>query len=138
MMAVVRRSWSAARWRGQWVTDIARSLCRRADDGAITAEFSVVLPAVILVAAVLLSLCRAVVVTMDCQDAASAAARSMMIEQDQSIAVEAARASAGDQVSVSVSDAGTRYDVTVQCPVLPGPMHVIPASVRAVASVAKQ
>ena len=44
-----------------------------ADEGAVTAEFAVVLPAVILVAVVLIALARTVTVSMSCQDAAAVA-----------------------------------------------------------------
>ncbi|KFJ04283.1 TadE family type IV pilus minor pilin [Bifidobacterium tsurumiense] len=114
------------------------SIWFKADAGSATAEFSIVLPAVLVVAAVLLSLCRAVVVTMDCQDAASAAARAMMLSADQQEARMAARTTAGEHVQVSITDVGNRYEVLVKCTAMPGPLHVIPAMVEAHAAVVKQ
>lgn len=49
-----------------------------ADRGAATAEFAVVLPAVAMVAMVLLCLTRTVTVSMRCQDAASAVVRELV------------------------------------------------------------
>lgn len=52
-----------------------------ADRGAVTAEFAVVLPAVAMVAMVLLCLTRTVTVSMRCQDAASAVVRELVTRE---------------------------------------------------------
>lgn len=52
-----------------------------ADSGAATAEFAVVLPAVAMVAMVLLCLTRTVTVSMRCQDAASAVVRELVTRE---------------------------------------------------------
>ena len=52
-----------------------------ADRGAATAEFAVVLPAVAMVAMVLLCLTRTVTVSMRCQDAASAVVRELVTRE---------------------------------------------------------
>lgn len=62
-----------------------------ADEGAVTAEFAVVLPAVILVAVVLIALARTVTVSMSCQDAAAVAVREIVVAGDESDPVGAAR-----------------------------------------------
>ena len=63
-----------------------------ADEGAVTAEFAVVLPAVILVAVVLIALARTVTVSMSCQDAAAVAVREIVVAGDESDPVGAAQA----------------------------------------------
>ena len=72
-----------------------------ADSGAATAEFAVVLPAVAMVAMVLLCLTRTVV----------------------------ASGIAGEGAVVSVADDGHSIRVTAQCPVLPDPFGVLPVKV---------
>ena len=53
-----------------------RRHARDADCGTVTAEFAVVLPCVAAVAILVLCLGRASIVSMNCQDAAAAGARS--------------------------------------------------------------
>ncbi|MCH9276765.1 pilus assembly protein [Bifidobacterium amazonense] len=102
---------------------------RTADEGAATAEFAVVLPAVVAVAVLLICLARTVVVSMDCQDAAAAAARALVVAGDDADPHATARAVAGDDVSVSVAQDGDLATVTVQCPVIPDPIGVLPTDV---------
>lgn len=107
----------------------------RLDAGAVTAEFAVVLPAVILVATVLMGLARTVVVAMACQDAAAVAVREIVVAGDGADPIGAAMAVAGSEISV---DVGAENDeivtVTVSCPVIPDPMGVLPTRVSAVAA----
>lgn len=102
---------------------------RRADEGAVTAEFAVVLPSVVAIAALILALSRAVIVSMDCQDAAAAAARELVVSGDAADPAAVARAVAGDGASARVTRSGATITVVVQCPVLPGPLGIVPAKV---------
>lgn len=107
---------------------------RIADEGSVTAEFAVVLPAVVMVALLLIGLTRTVAVTMQCQDAAAVAVRELVVSGERSDPQSAAQAVAGDGVSVSVQHNGDRVSVTVTCPVLPGPLDVLPTRVTAEAA----
>lgn len=111
-----------------------RTWLSRHDAGAATAEFAMVLPAVVMVAAVLLGMTRTVIVSMDCQDAASAVARQQLVAatadpQDTTDPQATARAVAGEGASASVSRSGDDIHVVVQCPVLPDPFGVLPTKV---------
>ena len=103
---------------------------RHADEGSATAEFAVVLPSVAAVAMLMLCLGRAVVVSMDCQDAAAVAAHAMTIagRDGESRARSAALAAAGNDAR---ADSVT---ITVQCPVIPDPVGVLPTRVTAKAT----
>lgn len=108
---------------------------RYADRGAATAEFAVVLPAVVAVAVLLLCLSRAVIVSMDCQDAAAAAARELVIAGKGTVDSAAmARAVAGDGATASVTYDGELVTVVTQCPVVPDPLGVLPTRVTGTAS----
>lgn len=111
-----------------------RDIDRSADEGAATAEFAVVLPAVVAVAALLLCLSRAVVVSMDCQDAASAAVRELIVAGDDADPQSVARAVAGSGAMASVRRASDQVTVVVQCPVVPDPLGVLPTRVSAAAT----
>ncbi|WP_236023754.1 TadE family type IV pilus minor pilin [Bifidobacterium miconis] len=111
------------------ITAALRRVGKPADEGAATAEFAVVLPAVVAVALLLMCLARTVVVSMDCQDAAAAAARELVVAGDDADPYGMARAVAGDDVSVSVARNGDLATVTVQCPVVPDPIGVLPTNV---------
>lgn len=101
----------------------------RCDRGAATAEFAVVLPAVVVVAVILICLMRVVTVSMDCQDAAAAAAREMVVAQDNADPQSVARAVAGDEISVTIRRGESEAQVTVLCPVIPDPFGVLPTKV---------
>ncbi|KFI47984.1 TadE family type IV pilus minor pilin [Bifidobacterium biavatii] len=106
-----------------------RRVGKSVDEGAATAEFAVVLPAVVVVALLLMCLTRTVVVSMDCQDAAAAAARELVVAGDDADPSATARVVAGDDVSVSVARDSDLATVTVQCPVVPDPIGVLPTNV---------
>ena len=106
----------------------------RADEGAATAEFAVVLPVVAALAALLLCLSRTVIVTMDCQDAASSVVRELVAYGVDAEPRAAARAVAGDGSAVDVRYEGDRVTATVQCPVIPDPLGVLPTAVRGTAT----
>ena len=109
---------------------------RHADEGSATAEFAVVLPSVAAVAMLMLCLGRAVVVSMDCQDAAAVAAHAMTIagRDGESRARSAALAAAGNDARVSFSRNADSVTITVQCPVIPDPVGVLPTRVSAKAT----
>ncbi|WEV63743.1 TadE family type IV pilus minor pilin [Bifidobacterium sp. ESL0732] len=109
--------WSRSRW---WAHN---------DEGAVTAEFAVVLPAVMAMAVLLMMLARAVTVEMNCQDAASAAARVAVVSSSDTEARLAAHDAAGGDASVSISRGFKQVKVTVSCRVVPDPMHVLPMAV---------
>jgi Flp pilus assembly protein TadG len=103
------------------------------DDGAVTAEFATVLPAVMVIALVLMSLARAVVVSMDCQDAAAVVARELVVARGEVDGGALVRSVAGPGATVAVDRAGDTVTVTTSCPVIPGPGNVLPTKVRATA-----
>lgn len=114
------------------------------DRGAVTAEFAVVLPCVVLVAALLLCLVRTVTVSISCQEAAGAAVRELIVISHgeasqyiatfdmtsvQEIAESTAQRIAGEDSFVSVELEKRTVTVTAQCPVVPDPLHVLPTQV---------
>lgn len=100
------------------------------DPGAVTAEFATVLPAVVVLALLLLALARTVMVSIGCQDAASAAARAAVTAGEDADPSTAAHAVGGGGITVNVSRAGERVTVTTHCPVIPDPMGVLPTRVE--------
>ena len=111
----------------------------QADEGAATAEFAVVLPAVVAVAVLLLGLSRAAVVSLDCHDAASAIAREMVVADDDggTAGVDyrtVARDIVGGGASATVMRAGGRVTVVVSCPIVPDPLGVLPTRITATAT----
>lgn len=98
--------------------------------GSVTAEFATVLPAVMVVALLLLSLARLVGVSIGCQDAASAAARAAVAAGGGADASVAARNAVGDGIALNVSTAGQRVNVVARCPVLSDPRGVLPTVVE--------
>ena len=107
---------------------------RHADEGSATAEFAVVLPSVAAVAMLMLCLGRAVVVSMDCQDAVAVAAHAIAGRDGESRARSAALAAAGNDARVSFSRNADSVTITVQCPVIPDPVGVLPTRVTAKAT----
>ena len=90
------------------------------NEGAATAEFAVVLPSVIAITGVLLTLTRVVAVSMDCQSAATASARELVVSDDESAAQQAAVNIVGSRVDVTVHQEGSLVRVAVECPVCQG------------------
>lgn len=101
----------------------------RADRGSVTAEFAVVLPAVMVMALLLMALTRTVTVTMRCQDAAAEAVRELVVAGDRADPQGVARAVVGADVSVAVNRAADLVTVDVTCPVIPDPLGVLPTKV---------
>lgn len=107
-----------------------RGKVSKLETGTATAEFAVVLPAVMVVALLLFSSAKAVLVSMNCQETANVAARELMVSGgDASIAPLVTRV-AGGRATAATSKAGDEITVRVRCPVLPGPLGVLPASVE--------
>lgn len=102
----------------------------RSDEGAVTAEFAVVLPAVMIAAVLILMLARASTVAMTCQDAASAAARTAIISKDDNKTKTVARNAAGADVDVSVARMNGQVEIVVSCPIVSDPLHVLPKVVH--------
>lgn len=103
---------------------------RRGDRATVTAEFAVILPAVVVMSALLFSSARAVVVGMECQDAARAVAREMVVAGSPGgdpHAVASTVAGPGVSVEVSVDEDVVR--VATSCPVMPGPLDLLPVAV---------
>ena len=63
------------RWR---LARLPPDLCT----GSATAEFAIVLPSIIAIAGLILAIGRVVIVSMDCQSAAAAAAREFVVTGD--------------------------------------------------------
>lgn len=109
-----------------------------AEEGAATAEFAMVLPSVIAIAGLVLALGRVVCVSMECHNAAAAAAREVTITGNDADAGTAAAHVAGAGVAVSAEHDADTVRVTVTCPVLPGPMNVTPINVTGEATAMRQ
>ncbi|KAB8294401.1 TadE/TadG family type IV pilus assembly protein [Bifidobacterium avesanii] len=101
----------------------------RCDRGSATAEFAVVLPAVMAMVMLLLGLTRAITVSLDCQEAARAIARSTVAAQSVEDYGSVAHAIAGES-DVTVHELPDRWEVRVACPLMPGPLGVLPLRVE--------
>ena len=101
----------------------------RSERGAVTAEFAVVLPAVVVVIAMILVLARFTMVSMACQDAAAVVVRELVVAQDSAVAeapVSIAQRVAGDATEVSLNYETDAVVVETRCPVVPDPMGLLP------------
>ena len=105
-------------------------LAYRCERGAVTAAFATVLPAVMVVALLLLSWVRLVGVSIGCQDAASAAARAAIASGDETDPSSAARAVVGKGVAVNINMTERQVTVVTRCPVIPDPGGVLPTVVE--------
>ncbi|WP_240541454.1 TadE/TadG family type IV pilus assembly protein [Bifidobacterium santillanense] len=106
------------------------ALASGADAGAVTAEFASVLPAVLAMAVLICALARGVMVSMTCQDAASAAARAAVSAGGGEAGSEAAaRTVAGRDIDVEIDYDDGAVTVVTHCPVVPDPMGVLPSLV---------
>ena len=103
----------------------------------MTAEFAVMLPAVIVIAMLILVLTRLAAVQVGCQDAARDAARVAQTlstahgvrGQDARI-ISAVQRHAGAYASVAISEDAQAVRIDVTCPAGPGPLHIFPASLH--------
>ena len=119
------------RWR---LARLPPDLCT----GSATAEFAIVLPSIIAIAGLILAIGRVVIVSMDCQSAAAAAAREFVVTGDESSARSIAADVAGGEPHVSIAHDGQSTSVTVECSVLPGPLDVTPTRVTGNATAISQ
>ncbi|MGO1345472.1 MAG: TadE family type IV pilus minor pilin [Bifidobacterium psychraerophilum] len=99
------------------------------DPGTVTAEFAMILPAVMALAMLLLGLTEAVRKSLDCQDAASVAAREIFISGDDARAVAAARVAAGERTVVQLQHSEDHVVVTTQCPIAAEVFGALPFAV---------
>ncbi|MDO5618562.1 TadE family type IV pilus minor pilin [Kocuria sp.] len=86
------------------------------DDGAVTAETAMVLPAIVLVLAVVLAGGAAAATQVRCEEAAGAAARVVARGETPDAAVEEARSIAGDRARVAVEIRNGRAEAEVVMP----------------------
>lgn len=104
---------------------------KRGDRGTVTAEFAVVLPTVMVVALLLLSSARAVMVSMNCQEAARVAAREMVVASDgEPDPSDAVARIAGSRATVRIEENNDQITVTTRCPIGPGPLGMLPVAVE--------
>ena len=119
------------RWR---LARLPPDLCT----GSATAEFAIVLPSVIAIAGLILAIGRVVIVSMDCQSAAAAAAREFVVTGDESSSRSIAADVAGGEPRVIIAHDGQSTSVMVECSVLPGPLDVTPTRVTGNATAISQ
>lgn len=91
---------------------------RPRDRGSVTAELAVALPAVVVVLALVLTVGAASVARLRAVDAASAAARSAALHEDDAAQRAAAVRVGGDGTSVRTSQAGEWVTADVEVPVV--------------------
>ena len=100
------------------------------DCGTVTAEFAVVLPWAVVIALALLGLGRAVICTMNCHDAAMQVTYYMVTHRNDSAASSIVEQIAGPGASVQISRGGNTVNIVVKCPLIPDPLHILPAMVE--------
>ncbi|WP_328300058.1 pilus assembly protein [Streptomyces sp. NBC_00435] len=105
---------------------------RRSDRGYVTAEAAVVIPALVLFAALLVWALMAAAAQIRCVDAARAGARAAARSEPAEAAVEAAEAAAPAGARVDLSRTGDLWQVRVSAPA-PGPA-ALPIRLTAAAS----
>lgn len=87
-----------------------------ADDGAVTAETAIVLPAIVLMLLVVLAGGAAAAGQVRCEEAAGAAARVVARGETENAAVDEARSIAGDRAQVTVDVRNGRAEAQVTLP----------------------
>ena len=112
-----------------------RPLVTRHDQGTVTAEFAVLLPMVTALALLILALTRTVIVGLNCQEAARAAARELIISNDTTRITPVVQSIAGRDATVSMSESHETITIATQCPIAQDFFGVLPVKVsgRAVA-----
>lgn len=110
---------------------------RHADSGGVTAEFAVLLPAVMVLALFLLALTQTVRISLVCQDLANAVAREVVVNQGEGDAGRVLNRMGSDHADLTIKRWGVQSYITVTCPVVSTPLGVLPPHVqgRAVAIV---
>ena len=92
----------------------------------------------IAIAGLILAIGRVVIVSMDCQSAAAAAAREFVVTGDESSSRSIAADVAGGEPRVIIAHDGQSTSVMVECSVLPGPLDVTPTRVTGNATAISQ
>ncbi|WP_280842249.1 MULTISPECIES: TadE family type IV pilus minor pilin [Kocuria] len=103
------------------------------DDGAVTAETAVVLPAIMLVLAVVLAGGAAAATQVRCEEAAGAAARVVARGETETAAVKEARSIAGEraEVTVAIRDGRAEAEVVMPAPGILGDWGALDLSASA-------
>lgn len=83
----------------------------------------------VMLAALMLYLGRASVVSVGCQDAAANAARALMVQGSGSGSQAMAQAAAGDGARIEVRPAGIGFEVIAHCAVVADPWGIVPRMV---------
>lgn len=99
---------------------------RCSDAGAVTAEFSMVLPSVLIIILLLCGIGRFVITMMQCHDAATQVAYDLVIHHNASRAVSIAQQIAGSRSTVQVRKQGQYAQISVSAPLIPDPLRVLP------------
>ena len=110
-----------------------RSGCFRdagTDSGTVTAEFAVVLPAVMALARLLLARTQTIRIGMICQDAANAAARELVIHQGKDDPAGLVSRMAGGSSELALERSGRQVQVTLSCPVVSTPLGILPPHIQ--------
>lgn len=110
-----------------------RSGCFRdagTDSGTVTAEFAVVLPAVMALAILLLALTQTIRIGMICQDAANAAARELVIHQGKDDPAGLVSRMAGGSSELALERSARQVQVTLSCPVVSTPLGILPPHIQ--------
>lgn len=100
------------------------------DSGTVTAEFAIVLPAVMALAILLLALTQTVRTGMICQEAANAAAREVVVHQGGGDPDAITARMAGGSSVLSRERSGHQVRVTLSCPLVSTPLGVLPPRIQ--------
>lgn len=112
-------------------TKDAKNIKNVKDSGAVTAEFAIILPTVVILAIVLIFVGKSVVNTMNCNDAAGQVAYYIASTHDSKEAQNIVHKVSGKNSSVKVEYVGNMANIVVSCPVVPDPLKVLPMQVEA-------
>ena len=135
----VKASWSPAHSQVSPVEmphrcTMSRLLREGSDRGASTAEFAIVLPAVVAIIALILVIARTTMVAMACQDAAALIARELVVSDNRPADERLARSSAqrllGGDAHVDLTYEANSIIVQTGCPVVPDPLGALPRQVE--------
>lgn len=99
---------------------------RECEQGAVTAEVAVALPAVVLVLAAVLTLAAASTAQMRALDAARAGARAVAVGEADGVVAATVRRVGGEDVDLTVHREGEWVTVTVTAPVGAGWLSSVP------------
>ena len=100
------------------------------DSGTVTAEFAIVLPAVMALAILLLALTQTVRTSMTCQEAANVAAREVVVHQGGGDPGTIAARVAGGSSVLSLDRSGRQVRVSLSCPLVSTPLGVLPPRIQ--------